>query len=146
MFWRIGYEKGIWIQAGFPGGSVVKNLPANAGDATDAGSIPGSGKSPGGEHGNPLQYSCLKNPMDKTAWWATVHRVTKRWTRFSDWTKITSNAYNAHIASSWYMLLMMMNNGDRRPERQARALVRDLFHIIECRRWRKSLKEQSEKT
>ena len=57
---------------GFAGGSVVKNLPANAGDA---GSIPGSGRSPGEGNGNPLQYSCLENPMVGGAWWATVHGV-----------------------------------------------------------------------
>ena len=56
---------------------VTKNLPANAGDTRDSGSIPGSGRSPGGEHGNPLQYSCLENPIDGGAWWATVHGVTK---------------------------------------------------------------------
>ena len=56
---------------------VVKNLPANAGDVIDAGSIPGLGRSPGGGHGNPLQYSCLENPMDRGAWWAKVHRVTQ---------------------------------------------------------------------
>ena len=50
---------------GFPGGSVVKNPPANAGDVRDEGSILRSGRSPGGGHGNPLQYSCLENPMDK---------------------------------------------------------------------------------
>ena len=59
---------------------VVKNLPDNVGDARDAGSIPGLGRSPGGGHGNPLQYSCLENPMDKGVWWATVHGVTKGWT------------------------------------------------------------------
>ena len=58
---------------GLPGGSVVKNLPANAGDA---GSIPGSGRSSGGGHGNALQYSCLENPMDRGAWQA-VHGVAK---------------------------------------------------------------------
>ena len=51
---------------------VVKNPPANAGDLRDAGSIPGSGRSPGGGHDNPLQYSCLENPMDREAWWAMV--------------------------------------------------------------------------
>ena len=56
---------------------VVKNLPADAEDVRDAGSVPGSGRSPGGGHGNPLQYSCLENPMDRGAWWATVYRVTK---------------------------------------------------------------------
>ena len=60
----------------FPVGSVVKNLPANAGDA---GSIPGSGRSPGAGNGNILQYSCLGNPMDRGAWWATVYRVAKSW-------------------------------------------------------------------
>ena len=58
----------------FPGGSVVKNLPANA---RDAGSILESGRSPGGGHGNPCQYSCLKNPMDRGAWWSIVHRVIR---------------------------------------------------------------------
>ena len=58
----------------FPGGSVVKNPPANAGDT---GSIPGWERSPGGQHGNPLQYSCLGNPMDRGACWATVHGVAK---------------------------------------------------------------------
>ena len=54
---------------------VVKNLPANAGDVRDTDLIPGSGRSPGEGHGNPLQYSCLENPMDGGAWPATVHRV-----------------------------------------------------------------------
>ena len=56
---------------------VVKNPPANAGDIGDLGSIPGSGRSPGGGHGSPLQYSCLKKPMNRGAWWATVLGVTK---------------------------------------------------------------------
>ena len=56
----------------------VKNLPANAGDAGDSGSIPGPGRSPEGGNGNPLQYSCLDNPMDRGAWWATVRGVTKQ--------------------------------------------------------------------
>ena len=59
---------------GFPGGSVVKNLPANAGDA---GSIPELGRFPGEGNGDQLQYSCLENPMDRGAWRAIVHRVTK---------------------------------------------------------------------
>ena len=56
---------------------MVNNLPANAEDIRGAGSIPGSGRSPGGGHSNPLQCSCLENPMDRGAWWAVVHRVTK---------------------------------------------------------------------
>ena len=62
---------------GFPGGSVIKNLPANAGDAGDMDSIPGLGKLPGEGNGSPLEYSCLENPMDRGAWWATVHEVAK---------------------------------------------------------------------
>ena len=53
---------------------TVKNLSSNA---VDLGLIPGSGRSPGGGHGNPLQYSCLENPIDRGAWWAIVHKVTK---------------------------------------------------------------------
>ena len=61
---------------GFPGGSAVKIPPADAGEAEDMGSIPGSGRSSGGGNGDPLQYSCLGNPMDREAWRATVHGVT----------------------------------------------------------------------
>ena len=56
---------------------VVKNLPANAGDARDTGSILGLGRTPGEGHGSPLQYSCLKNPMERGAWRATIHGVAK---------------------------------------------------------------------
>ena len=56
---------------------VVENLPANAGDIRDVGLSPGSGRSPGGGHSNPLQYSCVENPMDRGTWQATVHRVGK---------------------------------------------------------------------
>ena len=61
----------------FPGCSVVKNLPAKAGDTGDTGSIPGLGRFPREGHGSPLQYSCLENPMDRGAWWATIHGVTR---------------------------------------------------------------------
>ena len=70
----------IW---GFPGGSEVKASARNVGDL---GSIPGLGKSPGEGNGHPLQYSCLENPMDRGAWWATVHGVAKSQTRLSDFT------------------------------------------------------------
>ena len=62
---------------GFPGGSVVKNPPANEGDTGDVGLIPGSGRSLGEGNGNPLQYSCLGNPMDRGAWRASAHDVAK---------------------------------------------------------------------
>ena len=61
----------VYCLLGYPGGSLVKNLPR------DEGSNPGLGRSPGGGHGNPLQYSCLENPMDRGAWWTIVHGITK---------------------------------------------------------------------
>ena len=74
---------------GFPSGSVVKNPPANEGDSGDGGLIPGLGRSLGGGNGNPLQYSCLRNPTDRGAWQATVYRVTKSWTQLSTHTTTT---------------------------------------------------------
>ena len=68
------------------GGASDKNPPANAGDIRDLGSIPGWWRSPGEGNGNPLQYSCLENPMDREAWQATVHGVTKSWAWLSDTT------------------------------------------------------------
>ena len=65
------------FEKGFLGGSTVKNPLANAGDTGDLGSIPGSGRPPGGGHGNPLHYFCLEDPMDRGAWRAIVHGVTK---------------------------------------------------------------------
>ena len=71
----------IHLYMGFQGGSVIKNPPAKAGDVRDTGLIPGSGRSPEGENVYPLQYSCLRNPMDREAWWAIVHGVTKSQTQ-----------------------------------------------------------------
>ena len=67
----------LLMNTGFPGGIVAKNLPANAEDARDVSSIPGLGRSPGEGNGNPLQYSCLGNPMYRGAWWAIVHGFKK---------------------------------------------------------------------
>ena len=69
---------------------VVKNLPANARDAS---SIPGSGRSPGGGNGTPLQYSCLENPMDGGAWWATVCRIANSWTQLSTHTHTHTHTF-----------------------------------------------------
>ena len=69
---------------GFPGGSVIKNSPTNAGNIRDEGLIPGSGRFPGGGHGNPLQYSCLENPMGRRAWWTTVHEAAKSQTEMGN--------------------------------------------------------------
>ena len=66
---------------GFPDGTVVKNPPANTGDARDADSVPGLGRAPGVGNGIMFQYSCLENSMDRGAWGAIVHRVTNSWTQ-----------------------------------------------------------------
>ena len=76
----------ICVCMGFPGGSVVKIPPANAGDIEGLGLIPGWGRSPGEGNGNPLQYSCLENSMDGETWWATVHGVAKSPMWVSDFT------------------------------------------------------------
>ena len=80
---------------GFPGGSEGKE---SARSVRDLGSIPGLGRSPGEGNGNPLQYSCLENPMDGGAWWAIVHRVTKSWTRLSDFTFTFIYIYASWVA------------------------------------------------
>ena len=72
----------VYLLLGFPVGSVIKNLSASAGEAS---SIPGSGRSPEGGHGNPLQCSCLQNPMDRGAWWVIVHGSQKSRTRVRYW-------------------------------------------------------------
>ena len=83
---------------------VLKNLPGNAGDIKDVGSIPGSGRSPGGGHGKPAQYSCLENPMDREAWWSTVHKVAESWA-WLKWLNMHSRIlrnlyYNLHMKES----------------------------------------------
>ena len=85
------------VFTGFPGGSEVKASASNAGDP---GSIPGSGRSPGEGNGNPLQYSCLENPMDRAAWQATVHGVAKSRTRLSDFTPLHLCVYRLQQAIS----------------------------------------------
>ena len=84
------YSKASWVAL------EVKNPPANSGDIRDVGSIPGLGRSPGGWHGNPRQYSCLENPMDRGAWCATVQRVKYDW---NNWTCTHSEVEDAHTLS-----------------------------------------------
>ena len=79
----------IRLWGGFPGGSSGKEPACNSGATGDSGSIPGSGRSPGGGNGNPLWYSCLKSPMDRGAWWATGHGVAKSRTWPSDWADLS---------------------------------------------------------
>ena len=79
------------IQLGFPGGTSSEEPTCQC---RDAGLTPGLGRSPGGGHGNPLQNSCLENPMDREAWWATVHRVAKSWTQLKQLITGTWRRYN----------------------------------------------------
>ena len=88
---------GTW-PSGFPGGTVVKNPPANAGEARDASLIPGLGRSPGVGNGNPLQYSCMENSMDRGACWATVHEVTKSGTQLTQ--LLLVNTFTTFLSSS----------------------------------------------
>jgi len=101
-------------QLGFQVVLVVKNLSANAGNVRDVSLIPGSGRSPGEGHGNPLQYSCLENPLDRGAWQATVHRVAKSWTRLKQlsmkasfyqitlWCQSLMHCWLTCVQSLWY--------------------------------------------
>jgi len=79
--------------------TVVKNLPANARDLRDAGSVPGLWRYPGGGDGNPLQYSCLENPIDRRAWWATVHRIAKSWEQPKQLSMHTHSVYMSTLLS-----------------------------------------------
>ena len=94
---------------------VVKNQPANAGDLRDRGSIvgiPGSGRSPGGGNGNPLQYSCLENPMDRGAWWATVRGVTKSQTHLNNSARMhTRNITKAYCPQ--HLTAILLSAGSR---------------------------------
>ena len=80
FLWQNNIPVYICVCAGFPGSPVVKNLPANAGDARDMGLIPRLGRSPVEGNGNPLWYYCQENSIDRGAWRATVHGITKSWT------------------------------------------------------------------
>ena len=85
----------LWIQSAL---LVAQNPPSNTRDLRDAGSTPVWGRSLGGGHGNPLQYSCLENPMDRRTWWVTVLGVTKSWTRLSNW---AHHAYGSTQIWGW---------------------------------------------
>ena len=90
---------------------MVKNPPANAGDKRDTGSIPGFGRCPGEGHGNPLQYSCLENPMDRGAWRATAHRIKKSWTRLKQLSMCTSFCRkNIKLSQSFLPCLSVADN------------------------------------
>ena len=97
------YPSRFNLSLGFLGGSDGKESACNAGDPS---LIPGSGRSPGEGNGNPLQYSCLENPMDRGAWWATVHGVTKSWTQLRDYQKDLPTMQETQVQSlGWEDLL-----------------------------------------
>ena len=100
MEWNLGRRKIGASQVA----RVVKHLPASAGDLRATGSIPGSGRSPGEDNGNPLQYSCLENPMDGGAWQAVIHGVTKSWTRLKQ--------LSTHAGESSGLRRSQLCNGD----------------------------------
>ena len=104
--WGLHWElTSIWShEGGFAGSSVVRNPPANAEAREDTGSIPGLGRSPGEGNGNPLQYSCLENPMKRGAWWATVHGVVKSWRRLSDWAHMHASSWKLVAFTYFYQL------------------------------------------
>ena len=110
----------ITFYTGFPSSSVVKNPPANAGDA---GLIPSLGRSPKGGNGNPLQYSCLEISMDRGTWWTAVHAVSKSQTRFSDQTTMNNMCL--------YMLCVCILQTIWRwsPEKSNRSLMEVLKHL-----------------
>ena len=95
----------IHPRIGFTGGTVVKNLPANAGDERDAGLIFGSGRFPGVGNGNPLQYSCPESSMNRGAWQATIHRVAQSQTGLSTHvcTACTAGCITAYPINIWYV-------------------------------------------
>ena len=95
---------------GFQVALVVKIPPANA-DVADVGSIPGSGRCPRGGHGNPLQYSCLENPMDRGAWQATVHGVTQSWTPLKQLNMHTHTRMGVHTHTNICTFISISQSG-----------------------------------
>ena len=102
------YSFFLILCSGFPGGSMVKNLPASAEATGDAGSISGSGRSTGGGNGTPLQYSCLGNPMDRRAWRATVHRIAKSQRWLSEGAGM--HTFSEILGSVWFLSLSLENS------------------------------------
>ena len=107
---------------------VVKNQPASAGDVRDKGSVPGLGRSPGGGHGNPLQCSCLENPTDKGAWWATIHRVAKSLTELK---RLSAESVETLEDNDILWILCSFASSDangKEPACNARDIIRCGFH------------------
>ena len=116
----------------------VRNPPTNAGDTRDAGLTPGSGRSPGGGNGNPLQYSCLENPMDRGAWKATVYGVAKSWSWLSDWTRTRNDS--CHNSDDTWKRPSERNESQRAPhmvwfplkEMSGKGKPKDLKYLNGC--------------
>ena len=100
----------VFMPMGFLGGSASEESAFSAGDTGDAGSIHGLRRAPGEENGNPIQYSCLRNPLDRGAWWATVQKVTKSW---YDWA--TKRTLYAKTILFWFLYLCNMFWNQRPP-------------------------------
>ena len=96
------------LKLGLLGDKVVKNPPANAEATGDAGSIPGSGRSPGVGNGNPLQYSCLENSMDRGVWQATIHGIARSWTQVSDLSTQTETLFPLNTSSPARLALLLL--------------------------------------
>ena len=107
-------------QFGFPGVSVVKNLPANVGDTGDTSLVPGSRRSPREGNGNPLQYSCWENPMDRGAWWVTIHWVTKSWLQLGTCTQQHQPAQPDTYGNLHCCRIKVVNIGNCRANRKVR--------------------------
>ena len=103
---------------------MVKNPPANAGDLRDAGSVPGSGIASGGEHGSPLQYSCLENPIDREAWWTTVYWVAKNRTRLKQFSMYT---HKKILSESLYQTAI-----SNKPTQESSRLFSSFCFYSEC--------------
>ena len=98
----------IHFFAGFPNDTVVKNSPAHAGATENSGSVPGLGRSPAEGNGNPIEYSCLGNPMDRRAWQATVYGVAKSWIRLSvNMSQRVSSFWAVGLGSCWTLSPLM---------------------------------------
>ena len=109
---------------------VLKDPPTDAGDVRDAGSIPGSERSPGEGNGNPLQYSCLENPMDRGAWWATVHGVTKR----HHWSDLAHTHVTDYIFT-WFLVNLYSLSSHQKAYFIRGTLLHSLFYIWFFIRW-----------
>ena len=130
--WRVIFKKKNLdhLEGGFPGGTVVENLPANAGHAEDMGSVPGSGRSPGEGKGSPFQYSCLENLMDGGAWQTAIQGVANSQTQLSDWACAHTHTHtHTRARVSWVDTLAPCRDN---PPEAARATLTSPTNEVRC--------------